>query len=408
MKNLRILIVHQNALPPERAGIKRHFIIASELARRGHEVHILTGNRDYLTGKLIREAGQEPELLENVWFHWINVPDFSANTQTRLFGYYSFARAAKRMRFENNFDIVIGSSPNLLSADAALRISKAMNAKFILEIRDIWPLSIIELGFAGKWNPLILWFSRIEKKLYKSAHFIFSSMPFFSKYLTDIGFEALQDKLMVVRQPIQDSDIQSAPQNGKKPLKLVYAGAIRPANRVDIIIDALAIFQTKYPEIPFHMTVIGSGQCKDELISYAAEKCGEKITFTGSISDRKKLIKELSKFDFGLIYLANSNLYKYGTSLNKMLDYMAAGLPILQSTAQPGQSAYDAGAGIFADLGNAEDIAELVHKASACEESEIKLMGTAGLEYVRNFHGVSKIVDKIESEIEKRFISAPS
>jgi len=50
------------------------------------------------------------------------------------------------------------------------------NAKLIFEVRDIWPLSVIELGNISSKNPLIKLMSWCEKFAVNKADFIVSTL----------------------------------------------------------------------------------------------------------------------------------------------------------------------------------------------------------------------------------------
>ena len=41
-------------------------------------------------------------------------------------------------------------------------LKEKLRAKIIYEVRDIWPLSLIELAGVSSWNPLVLWMKQID------------------------------------------------------------------------------------------------------------------------------------------------------------------------------------------------------------------------------------------------------
>ena len=51
------------------------------------------------------------------------------------------------------------------------------NAKLIFEVRDIWPLSIIEIGRVSKLNPLIVLFQLTENFAYRVTNYVVSVLP---------------------------------------------------------------------------------------------------------------------------------------------------------------------------------------------------------------------------------------
>ena len=67
---------------------------------------------------------------------------------------------------KNKPSIIIASSPQLPATLCALVIAKVFRIPFILEIRDLWPVALIELGNFKKDNVLIKFLFLIEKILY--------------------------------------------------------------------------------------------------------------------------------------------------------------------------------------------------------------------------------------------------
>src|SRR5690606_8761321 len=66
-------------------------------------------------------------------------------------------------------DVVMGSSPHLFGALAAERVARHLGVPFILEVRDLWPQSLIDLGGLPNNNPLVVVLALIERYLYRRA-----------------------------------------------------------------------------------------------------------------------------------------------------------------------------------------------------------------------------------------------
>ena len=69
-------------------------------------------------------------------------------------------------------DLIIVTSPPLFSAIWVLIISKIKKVPYLLEIRDLWPDSIVALWHMKKWWILYKIFTNIESLLYKNARHI--------------------------------------------------------------------------------------------------------------------------------------------------------------------------------------------------------------------------------------------
>jgi hypothetical protein len=66
-------------------------------------------------------------------------------------------------------DVIIGSSVHPLACVAAIHLSKRYSCKNIVEIRDLWPESIVEFMDKSRFNPIIIALYRLEKWIYVRA-----------------------------------------------------------------------------------------------------------------------------------------------------------------------------------------------------------------------------------------------
>jgi hypothetical protein len=69
-------------------------------------------------------------------------------------------------------DKIIVSSPPLFTAISVLLINKIRKIPYVLEVRDLWPESVVALGYMNKNSLSYKIFSKIEKSLYFNAEHI--------------------------------------------------------------------------------------------------------------------------------------------------------------------------------------------------------------------------------------------
>lgn len=77
---------------------------------------------------------------------WLKVPSYTgSHSKQRIINWFIFA--AKILNL-NHFclDVVIYSSPSLVGYLGAEKVAKDMDVPLVFEVRDIWPLTLIELG----------------------------------------------------------------------------------------------------------------------------------------------------------------------------------------------------------------------------------------------------------------------
>lgn len=156
---MNIWIINQYAIPPDTAGITRAFVMARELIAHGHDVTIIASSFDHVSRtekRLKSREGWKIEIFEGVRFLWLRTPAYSGNGLARVWNMSVFAVKAlvepsKHLLKEP--DIIVGSSPHLFGALAAERLATRLNVPFVLEVRDLWPQSLIDLGNLSRGTP---------------------------------------------------------------------------------------------------------------------------------------------------------------------------------------------------------------------------------------------------------------
>lgn len=109
----------------------------------------------------------------NLWEKIIRTYEFATSNDwslSRITNYLSFMISSfLYWLFTKKPDIIIVTSPPLFTAIGILLLHKIRNIPYILEIRDLWPDSIVALWYMEENNISFKLFSYIEKKLYKNA-----------------------------------------------------------------------------------------------------------------------------------------------------------------------------------------------------------------------------------------------
>ena len=168
---MRIAILTQ-FYPPEMepSGIMFRSL-AEYLAKKGNQVSVISGFPNFPTGKFLnkrkyeiyRETVVNGIHLKNVWI----IPSDNISIVRRILNYLSFMLSAIILSLKGgkNYDIIIATSPPLLAGLAGVLFSKIINKPLVLDIRDVWPESAIQLGLL-KNKSLIRITEYIEKLCY--------------------------------------------------------------------------------------------------------------------------------------------------------------------------------------------------------------------------------------------------
>ena len=135
-----------------------------------------------------------------------------------------------------------------------------------------------------------------------------------------------------------------------------FAGGFAVSGAVDILVKA-APYLRKNSDI--HIVLVGKGPELDNYKSFIKEKQCSNISILPEVP--KQFIPALvSKFDIGYLGGRHSILHKYGTSYNKMTDYMLCCIPIVQAVDEPGSAVERVKCGVRIEAENPELLAKSI------------------------------------------------
>src|SRR5690606_485000 len=144
---------------------------------------------------------------------------------------------------------------------------------FVLEIRDIWPMTLLDFGALSKHNPLYFYFSKLEKDLYRSARRIISTLPEAERHISRIANKTPPVTWIPNGTAMLSSQWRPAPvANGK--FKVLYTGAHGPSNDLETILESAWVLQNSFSarahDIEFHF--YGEGSEKARLVAHAKKR----------------------------------------------------------------------------------------------------------------------------------------
>ncbi|MFT7517918.1 MAG: colanic acid biosynthesis glycosyl transferase WcaI, partial [Kiritimatiellia bacterium] len=150
----------------------------SELARawveEGHEVHVLTGMPCYPDG--VVKPGYQGKLVVHeermgvrVHRSWVNAQP-NATTAQRVSYYGSFFAPVVLLGLTgvSQVDVVVATSPHIVAAVAGAVVAKLRGTPLVVEIRDVWPRVIWELGVWPRESAIIKILEQVEVRLYRA------------------------------------------------------------------------------------------------------------------------------------------------------------------------------------------------------------------------------------------------
>lgn len=386
---MKILIVSQHFYPES----FRINDIAFSLAKRGHEVTVLTGLPNYPSGIIYpgyRHGEKRDQLINSV--HIIRSSLVGRGKSLWRFGlnYLWFAIAAKNKakKLKTKFDLVFcyQTSP-VTMAWPAIEVKKRQKIPFILLCLDQWPISITAGPF--RYNSLpYKFFWRLSRDTYQQADRILITSQSFKDYFeTELKLDAKTYGLDYWPQYAEDDYAHTQVINNQL-FDLVYAGNIGPASDCETIVKAAKLL-ISHKDIHFH--VVGDGVNR-QICEKLAEGL-ENITFHGFYPVNKlKAFYDLA--DAFLITMKDNEVVNY-TLPAKMQSYMLAAKPIVGAiNGETKRVIKVANCGYCSEASNAHHLAENI--LSLKKDTEIKQKGKNALKYYQQHFNKEKLLTQFE------------
>ena len=396
----RVWIINDYAGSPFHGMIYRHYYMAKELQRRGIKTTIITASYSHFMNNR-PPIGDKPYLLEKVDmidYLWLKVIEYKdSQDKKRVLKWFQFA--FKLFTISNKIekpDIILcsGSAPMLILPTYYL--AKKHKAKLIFEIRDIWPLTLMNFKGYSKYNPLIYIMQKSVNFGFRNADKIISVLPHTDSYIREqnifnFDFSYLPNGIFLEElqnpSPLNEKTKSQLP---KDKFIIGYAGAMGIGDGLDLLIDVA--FQLR-EESNISFVLIGKGSEKKRLEKRVIELGLKNIKILDAIPKRE-VQSLLAQFDICYIGWEDNKIYKYGISANKIFDYMYASKPIVHLFTGRGDLISKAKCGITITEHKSNLVANAILKLYHTPKEQREEIGKRGKKFVLEHHTYSKIVDK--------------
>ena len=311
---------------------------------------------------------------------------------------YMFSATVRGIR-TRNLSVVYASSPHLLAGVSGYLVARLRRVPFILEIRDVWPRILVEMGTLSDQSLMHRGLRRLELFLYRRANHIVFMAEGVEAYLQSCGVPL--NKMTFIPNGADPADFLPSASRADLRAKYgfvgvvaVYAGAHGPANGLDLLLDAAkALREIKDLTIVF----IGDGVLKPNLVARATTEAINNVRFMDPIP-KSEIPDLLNAVDIGVHCLADVPLFRDGVSPNKLFDYMAAGLPVLTNV--PGictSYVRQSNAGVGTDP---EQVADGLRQLCHLTAAERRNLGQSGMKFLDSTRSRSAMAVRLQSVLE--------
>jgi len=387
---MRILFLSHYFPPEVNAPASRTFEHCREWVRLGHEVTIVTCAPNHPRGQVY--DGYRNRLFQRQEIEGINVirvwTYLSANEGfiKRTINYVSFmvacVLAAPRMP---KCDIVISTSPQFFNGLAGFFVSRLKSAPWLLEIRDLWPESILAVG-AIKNAAVIRGLRWLESFAYRKCDHIVPVTDAFRRHMLDMGIAA--DKITVIKNGASLDFYDPTSSDGGLRAELglggrfiaAYFGTHGMAHHLETVLEAAAELQDN-ERIVF--LLVGDGAERVRLEQQLASMKLNNVMMLGQ-QPKAKMPALWAMSDVSLVLLRRTDLFKTVIP-SKIFEAMAMAKPIIIGVEGESKEIVEtAGAGIAIppeDAGAlASAVTALAEDSDACES-----YGRNGKSYVHEY-----------------------
>ncbi|MFN5912322.1 MAG: glycosyltransferase family 4 protein [Bacteroidota bacterium] len=379
----------------------RSWYFANEMKKAGHRPHVISASYSHLYHQLPNIQGSfTDDMVEGIPYTWVKVRRYS--------GSQSIGRVLAMIQFMlrlfffpksklNKPDIIMVSSLSPFPILNAWFWSKRYRAKLIFEVRDIWPLSLIEIGGMSRFHPLALFFGFFERFAYQKADKVISLLPKANEHMIAKGMNP--KKFVYVPNGFDPNELSKTKPLSPEYLAAIpsdkfivgYAGSIGAANAVEYLVEAATLLESQ-SNICF--VIVGKGQHKPDLM----KKAGKNVVFLDPVGkDQVQTI--LASFDVCYIGWHDHSIYRFGISPNKVFDYMFAAKPIIHSVNAGNDLVADANAGFSIAAEDPALIAETIEMVSKLPKDELNRLGQNGRKFVEEHHTYEKLTAKLLTAI---------
>jgi glycosyltransferase involved in cell wall biosynthesis len=238
----------------------RHYYLARELAKQGYKVYLIaSASHHLLREKPVFKGVFKQEQIDGFTFVWVQMPDYEeAHSKQRALNWFLFPWRIQKLAgmLPDKPDTVLSSSPSPIAFLGAQRLAKKFSARLVFEVRDIWPLTLTEIGGYSPSHPFIRFMQWVEDKAYRDSDAVVSNLKNAVEHMASRGMSP--DKFTWIPNGFSLDEVnQKAPLNEKAAGQLPqgkfivgYTGTLGVANALDTLIEAASNLR-QYPEIAF-------------------------------------------------------------------------------------------------------------------------------------------------------------
>lgn len=366
--------------------------MAFELARRGHEVAVMTAIPDYPQGKFYKGYGifkKRRERLDGVTVHRsLVVPRGKGGAVRLAINYVSYAFFASlqalRLGLTKKYDaiVVFQLSPVLVGIPAVI-VKRLQKAPVYFWVQDLWPESLAVAG--GIKNRFVLrLFERLTVGLYRQSEKILVSSRGFRESICSKGDF---DRKIIFFPNWVDDILEKGGEDSNTGLQVpglpegfvvLFAGNMGEAQDLPHVMDAAERLKG-YPDI--HFVFVGDGRKRAWVETYIKEHGLEGTVHCLGRYPLAAMPMLFRQADVLFLSLKDSGIFGL-TVPSRLQAYMSAGKPVVAMLNGEGREVIkEAQCGYSVPAGDSQALAELLIRLPEEDKEILHRKGENGKAY---------------------------
>ncbi|MEO1525420.1 MAG: glycosyltransferase family 4 protein [Planctomycetota bacterium] len=313
---------------------------------------------------------------------------------------YLFAALFAFVFFVRRPKVIVATTPQFFCGIAGVVASWLKWCPLVLEVRDIWPESIVTVG-AIRRGLVIRILEKMERWMYRSAAHIVAVGPGYRENI--IGKCDVRDRISMVTNGVDTT--QYVPLDGSDEIAkrydlgmrfvCSYVGTIGMAHGLDVVVRVAERLRDEGRE-DIAFLLVGGGTKLDSLRATVAEKqLDDLIKMTGRL-DKSDVPDALAASDVCLVHLSKVDLFEHVIP-SKIFETMAMERPIIMGVrGRAREIVMAAGSGVSMEPENDEQLLALLDQLSE-DRQATREMGMRGRQFVsQNFERDQLAADMLE------------
>jgi glycosyltransferase involved in cell wall biosynthesis len=405
---MNIAIVYQYFQGPGEPGHSLVYELAHALSRRGHQVSVVAGETGYMKRTTTTRQPWHRRLFRKECDGGVSIlrtytyPELHRSYFSRLLSFASFSiSSAAALLFVKRVDVLLASSPPIFPMFAAGWVCRLRKIPFVVEVRDLWPSSAVQLGIIRSRLQIEI-MSQMERWLYDHAHRI---VALTEGIRDDIGGRGWQsEKIAFIPCGVDSEQLYPDPEGGARIRRrygwtgkkvILYFGAMGEANNLSVAINAAQRLRHR-SDILF--VFIGDGMKRPSLDDRRRAMGLSNVQIMPPVP-KQEARRYINAADLCLVTLRDIPLFE-GAIPTKLLEYLACGKAVLCGIrGEAARIVRDAQAGVAFAPNDDGRLAELINELTA-DEVRLQAMAHNGPVFIKKHFAAHDMRLQMERVLE--------